>query len=91
MVEYNLSPDSGSYLCQSASDYPTTIGYNYCGARLQSKQTLNSGSFPKDCTIEGFNDTACQLEDGSFVECACGFDSNLHCSPNPSSTVFDNF
>lgn len=91
MIAYNLSPDSGSYSCESIDTYTTATGYSYCGQDLEYRKSLKTGSFPKQCTNQGFSDSACMLEDGTIVECKCGFDSALYCRPNPNSDVFVNY
>ncbi|OMJ88985.1 hypothetical protein SteCoe_8899 [Stentor coeruleus] len=91
MISYNLSPESGSYFCESIDIYTTATGYSYCGQDLLYRKLLKTGSFPKQCTNQGFSDSDCMLEDGTIVECKCGFDSGLYCRPNPNSEVFSNF
>ncbi|OMJ82320.1 hypothetical protein SteCoe_17035 [Stentor coeruleus] len=91
MIAYSLSPDIGSYSCESVTTYTTATGYSYCGQDLAYRKSLKTGSFPKQCTSQGFSDSACMLEDGTIVECKCGFDSSLYCKPNPNSEVFSNF
>lgn len=91
MIAYNFNPKNGTFYCEDSSNFPTTQGYSYCGTQEITKENLKSGSYPQSCTEEGFTDSACELEDGSFVECTCGFDSLLYCKPNPSSSVYSEF
>ena len=91
MIAYSFNPLNGTFLCERTTDFPTVQGYSYCGSRISSRINLKNGTFPKSCTVEGYSDSACMLQDGSNAECTCGFDSLLHCMPNPSSVKYDNY
>jgi hypothetical protein len=91
MIDYALNPQSGSYSCESSGSSDVVTGYNYCGKDLKYKKKLRKGDFPKECSQEGFSDQSCLLEDGSFLECRCGMQSKLFCSPNPDSEVFEDY
>ena len=91
LIEYALNPESGSYSCEPSSSSDSTSGYNYCGKDSDYKKSLKSGSFPKECFKAGNSDENCLLDDGSYLECRCGLQSKLYCSPNPDSEVFDDY
>lgn len=91
MIEYALNPESGSYSCETSSSSDSISGYNYCGKDSKYKKSLKSGSFPKECSIAGYSDENCLLDDGSYLECRCGLQSKLYCNPNPDSEVFDDY
>ena len=91
LTSYALSPESGTYMCQSASEGTLTTGYNYCGDDIPYKKSLLKGSFPKECFKAGYSDYNCLVDDGSYLECRCGMQGKLFCNPGPSSDQFQNF
>ena len=91
LAAYTLNSTSGTFSCQPSSEFPAVIGYTYCGTLLSSKVNLFNGTYPKKCSTLGYNDANCLLQDKSYTNCKCGFDSNLYCQPNPSSYIYDNF
>jgi hypothetical protein len=91
IVAYQSNPQSGNFSCQTTDATSTSKDFNYCGEREESQRYLASGQFPKECTSEGFSDSACMLNDLSYDECKCGMDSKLYCQPSASDVPFDYF
>jgi hypothetical protein len=79
-------------MCTPTSTLPTArAGDTNCPVREVKKDIVSGTSSLIQCTVPGADNSECQLEDGTYAECACGLDRKSYCVPDVSSTVYDDY
>lgn len=90
VIDWDRSSSPGDVLeCKEQPYYDSYNRgeYNYTCGDLKESRELMEGHHPKKC----LGDADCMLQDGTYMDCSCGFGYDRYCTPAWDSSAFDGF